>query len=59
MQDPASMISAYKNVAQICGYYRQEPVKAVVGEDGQVELRRLNGLSDAELVKMATAGRAG
>lgn len=52
MQEPVSMISAFRNVAQICGYYRQDEVKAVVGDAGQAELGRLNQLSDAELLKI-------
>lgn len=58
MQEPSQIVNALKNVAQICGYYRQEAVKPAVGEDGQAELRRLNKLSDAELVKLAATGRA-
>ena len=54
---PAAMISAFKNVAQICGYYRQEEVKPVkAGGGGGEFLGRLNRLSDKELVDLIEAG---
>ena len=43
------MISAFKNVAQICGYYRQEEVKPVKAGDGGEVLERFTRLSDKEL----------
>ena len=58
MMEPSSIISAMKNIAQICGYYRREEVKSAVGEDGQVELDRLDQLSDADLLKLITVGQA-
>jgi phage terminase small subunit len=57
MQEPSQIVNALKNVAQICGYYRQEAVKPAVSDDGQVELRRLNKLSDADLLKIVEGGR--
>ena len=38
LREPASMISAFRNVAQICGYYRQEEVAAVPVGDGVLPL---------------------
>ena len=58
MMEPSSMISAYRNVAQICGYYRQEEVKPVKAGDGGEVLDRLNRLSDRELVDLIEAGGA-
>ena len=43
MQEPASMISAYKNVGQICGYYREEGGKAASGGDDDGVMDRLRG----------------
>ena len=56
LREPASMITAIKNVAQICGYYRQEEVKPVKAGDGGEVLDRLNRFSDEELVALIEAG---
>ena len=56
LREPSSMISAYRNVAQICGYYRQEEVTTVKAGDGGEVLDRLNRLSDRELVALIEAG---
>ena len=56
LREPSSMISAFRNVAQICGYYRQEEVKPVKAGDGGEVLDRLNRLSDTELENLVLAG---
>lgn len=56
MQEPSSINSAFRNVAQICGYYRQEGVKPVKAEDGGEVSERLNELSDKDLVDLIEAG---
>ncbi|MBC7618016.1 MAG: terminase small subunit [Candidatus Saccharibacteria bacterium] len=58
LREPSSMISAFRNVAQICGYYRQEEVTPVMAGDGGEVLNRLNRLSDRELVDLIEAGGA-
>ncbi|MBC7621483.1 MAG: terminase small subunit [Candidatus Saccharibacteria bacterium] len=58
LREPASMISAFRNVAQICGYFRQEEVKPVRTGGGSEVLYRLQGMSDAELAAMVQAGTA-
>jgi hypothetical protein len=50
------MISAYRNVAQICGYYRQEVVAAAPADGGGLVMERLRGMSDQELMRMVEAG---
>jgi len=57
LKEPAAMISAFKNVAQICGYYRQEELRAVSGQDASDLTARLRGMSDAELLKIIEAGQ--
>lgn len=54
--EPASMVSAAREVGKMCGYY--EPVRHVVDVNvqGTVMLDRLNRLSDAELLKAITEG---
>ena len=56
LQEPSAMISAMRNVAQICGYYRQEEVKPAKAGDGGEVMDRLNRLSDKELVDLIEAG---
>ncbi len=56
LREPASMISAFRNVAQICGYYRQEEVAAAPADAGGLVMERLRGMSDQELMRMVEAG---
>ena len=56
LREPSSMISAYRNVAQICGYYRQEETKPERARDSGEVLDRLNRLSDKELENLILAG---
>lgn len=55
MSEPASMISGWREIGKMCGYY--EPVKHTldVNVKGEVTVRQLNALSDAELLKLITA----
>lgn len=59
LREPAAMISAFRNVGQICGYYRQEgvkPVELTVGQDAvQANFERM---TDSELLKVITMGQA-
>ena len=57
LREPSAMISAFRNVAQMCGYYRQEGGVAVqpVTRDG---LDHFEQLSDAELLKIIAVGQA-
>ena len=58
LKEPSSMISAYRNVAQICGYYRQEAVVAVPADtgDGSLMMERLRKMSDQELIRIVKVG---
>ena len=56
LKEPSSMISAYRNVAQICGYYRQEAVKPIKVEVGGEIFDRLRRLSDKELGDLIKLG---
>lgn len=55
MSEPASMVSAAREIGRMCGYY--EPVKHVIehNHSGEVTLRQLSGMSDAELMKLMQA----
>ncbi len=55
-QEPSSIVAAMRQVALMCGYYRQEPMKPAGEVDGQEVLDRMYRLSDAELVRIVEAG---
>ena len=59
LREPAAMISAFRNVGQICGYYRQEGVGASAGGHDCTEMDRLQAMSDADLMKIVHAGTDG
>lgn len=52
MAEPASMVSAAREVGKMCGYY--EPVKHTldVNIKGEMTVRQLNGMSDTDLLKI-------
>ena len=50
--DPAGMVAAWKQVGHLMGYYSPERIKVDVNVAGSLEMRRLNKLSDAELLKI-------
>jgi phage terminase small subunit len=50
--EPSSMIAGWREVAKICGYYAPVEVKQTVTHEGEIIHKRLNQLSDAELLRM-------
>ena len=58
LEEPAAMVNALKNVAQLCGYYRQVGEKSMKAEAGGDVLDGLNRLSDKELENLIMAGAA-
>lgn len=58
LREPASMISAYRNLGQICGYYRQEAENRSANGRGSTEMGGVQAMSDAELMRMVQVGRA-
>jgi hypothetical protein len=58
VNEPASMVSAAREIGRMCGYY--EPVKhrLEVSVTGTIMHDRLNRLSDADLLKLMTEGDA-
>jgi hypothetical protein len=60
LREPASMISAFRNVAQICGYFRKEEVVRERLTDGQsVVHANFAAMTDADLVALIGQGNAG
>ena len=56
MAEPASMVSAAREIGKMCGYYEPVKVKMDVSVTGEVAVRQLNAMSDAELLKLITGG---
>ena len=54
--DPASLVSAWKTIAHMQGYFLPLRLKVDVAVHGNVHMERLNRLSDAELLKIIAAG---
>lgn len=52
MAEPASMVSGWREIGRMCGYY--EPIKKSIDVtvNGHVVMERMNRLSDAELLKL-------
>ena len=52
LSEPATMVSGWREIGKMCGYY--EPVKHElnVNVTGDVTVRQLNGMSDAQLLKL-------
>ena len=57
LREPASMISAFRNVAQICGYYRKEETKRLELTGDQAAVRtKYAAMTDAELLALIGRG---
>ena len=57
MAEPATMVSAAREVGKLCGYYEPRKVDVNVNVSGASVLDRMNRLSDAELLKFIEAGQ--
>lgn len=57
--EPASMVSAAREIGKLCGYYEPRKVQVDVNVQGSIAMGRLNALSDAELLKLIESGDAG
>lgn len=51
-QEPSSIVAAMRQVALMCGYYRQEGGKNKIGGEGQAALDRMEEMSDAALMRV-------
>ena len=58
MAEPASMVSAAREIGKMCGYFAPVESRVKVDVSGNVMLDRLNNLSDAELLKLISDGSA-
>lgn len=56
MAEPATMVSAAREIGRMCGYY--EPVKQKIEftVNGQIAVKRLESMSDEDLIRLVTEG---
>ncbi len=57
--DVSAMIAAWREIGKACGFYTIQPIKVEIDVRGQVEMGRLNSLSDAQLLAMIASGGGG
>ena len=56
MAEPMTMISGWREIGKMCGYYAPVEHKVKVDVTGNIVVDRLNSMSDAELLKVITQG---
>lgn len=56
MAEPATMVSGWREIGKMCGYYEPTKVQVDVNVSGEVSVRQLNNMSDAELLKLIKGG---
>jgi len=56
--DAQAMIAAWREIGKACGFYNPQPIKVEIDVKGQVEMGRLNALSDQQLLAIISAGQA-
>lgn len=52
MAEPASMVSGWREIGKMCGYYEPTKIQVDVNVSGEVSVRQLNAMTDAELLKL-------
>jgi hypothetical protein len=57
--DPAAMVAAWREIGKACGFYTIQPIRVDLNVKGQVEMRRLNQMTDAQLLALITNVGAG
>ena len=53
MAEPATMVSGWREIGKMCGFYEPTKTKVEVSVQGQVLIQRLNSMSDEELLQLA------
>ena len=56
--DVNALIAAWREIGKACSYYSPERVEVALDVRGEVDLRRMNQMSDAELIQIIQGGRA-
>lgn len=58
LSEPATMVQGWKTIGQMCGYFAPVEHKVKVDVTGNIVVDKLNNMSDAELLRVITAGAA-
>lgn len=56
MSEPASMVSAAREIGKLCGYYEPKKIDITMNVNGSVRLDQMNKMTDAELLKIIEGG---
>lgn len=56
MAEPATMVSAAREIGRMCGYYEPVKQKIDISINGQVAVKRMEAMSDEDLLKLVTQG---
>ena len=59
MAEPATMVSAAREIGKICGLYEPKKVEVSVNGSVQHEIHRFEAMSDDELLKLLSQGYQG
>lgn len=52
LAEPATMVSGWREIGKLCGYYEPIKIKHEVSVKGKIVTERLNQMSDAELLEL-------
>ena len=58
MAEPATMVSAAREIGRMCGYYEPVKQKVEVSVNGQVAVKRIESMDTEDLIKMVAEGMA-
>lgn len=56
MAEPATMVSAAREIGRMCGYYEPVKQKLELTVNGQVAVKRMEAMSDEDLLKLVMEG---
>lgn len=56
MAEPATMVSAAREIGRMCGYYEPVKQKVELTVNGQVAVKRMEAMSDEDLLKLVMEG---
>ena len=55
-REPMAMVTAWREIAKICGFYQPERVRVAVDLSGQGEQALMKSMTDSELMAIVAAG---
>lgn len=56
LADPQAMIAGWREVGKMCGYYEPSRLQLEINHTGQVLLKNVNNMTDAQLLEAIQAG---